>query len=339
MYKSLIVALILGVAAVLGYFTATSGRSVEGDVPRAGQSQAVCMKQPAEHADMVRVEGGSFTRGATEFYPEEGPTGEIRVDGFWIDRFEVTNARFSEFVNATGYVTVAERRPDPEDFPGIEPSLLQPGSVVFIMPTEAAGSLVQWWRFVPGANWREPTGPGSSIKGREDHPVVHIAYQDALAYANWLGHALPTEAQWEYAARGGLDQAHFAWGDEFLVDGKHQANTWQGVFPVTNANEDNFPGTAPVGCFPANGYDLHDMIGNVWEWVDDWYYPAHKQQVSVDEKGYDPRQPGVPVKVIKGGSYLCAENYCRRYRPAARHPQETTLGAAHIGFRTVKNES
>ena len=333
MKKSLIIALIMGIAALLGYYISMHGKPAVSDAPR---SQANCRK-PAEHADMVRIEGGSFTKGAAGFYPEEAPPREMTVDGFWIDRFEVTNARFGEFVDATGYVTVAQRRPDPKDFPGIDPALLQPGSVVFIMPTDSAGKLTQWWRFVPGANWREPTGPGSSIDGREHHPVVHIAYPDALAFAEWMGHELPTEAQWEYAARGGLDKAPFAWGNEYLVDGEHQANTWQGVFPVANAIEDSFPGTAPAGCFTANGYGLYDMIGNVWEWVDDWYYPVNAQQAPAGATGHDPRQPGMPVKVIKGGSYLCAENYCRRYRPAARHPQETTLGAAHIGFRTVNN--
>ena len=333
MYKSLTAVLILGIVVALGYFITMNGKAPMSDETR---SMTSCSK-PAEHADMVWIEGGSYTRGAAEFYPEEGPPQDIRVGGFWIGRFEVTNARFSEFIKATGYITVAERTPDPKDFPGIDPVLLQPGSVVFIMPTDSAGKLTQSWRFVPGANWREPTGPGSSIEGRGDHPVVHITYQDALAFADWLGHELPTEAQWEYAARGGLDKAVFAWGDEFLVGGKHQANTWQGLFPVMNTNDDSFPGAAPVGCFPANAYGLYDMIGNVWEWVDDWYYPTLDQQASVNEQGHDPRQPGVPVKVIKGGSYLCAENYCQRYRPAARHAQETTLGAAHIGFRTVKN--
>lgn len=334
MKNVLIITLILGVAAALGYQIAIDGGPGK---PDASLSQADCSIAP-EQADMVRVEGGSFTRGSAGFYPEEGPAGEIEVGGFWIDRFEVTNARFAEFVDQTGYVTVAERQPNPEDFPGIDPALLQPGSVVFIMPTDEAGEFTQWWRFVTGANWREPVGPGSSIEGMENHPVVHVTYQDARAFAEWLGHDLPTEAQWEYAARGGLDKAVFAWGDEYLVGGEHQANTWQGLFPVANSTEDRFQDTAPVGCFPANGYGLYDMIGNVWEWVGDWYYPTHEQQKSVDEKGYDPRQPGVPVKVIKGGSYLCAENYCRRYRPAARHAQEATLGAAHIGFRTVKNE-
>ncbi|MDE0286185.1 MAG: formylglycine-generating enzyme family protein [Gammaproteobacteria bacterium] len=330
MKKYLPIAIILGVAAILGYLVAMDDGSKTGDT---SASMADC-RGAAEHGEMVWIEGDSFTRGATGFYPDEGPPEEIRVGGFWIDRFEVTNARFGEFVDATGYVTVAETQPDPEDFPGIDPALLQPGAVVFTMPTDPAGNLTQWWRFVPGANWREPGGPGSSIEGLENYPVVHVTYQDAKAFAEWLGHDLPTEVQWEYAARGGLDKAVYAWGDEFLVDGRHQANTWQGVFPVTNAEEDTFPGSAPVGCFPANGYGLYDMIGNVWEWIDDWYYPVYGTQGS---GGHDPRQPGMPVKVIKGGSYLCADNYCRRYRPAARHAQETTLGAAHIGFRTVRN--
>lgn len=330
MKKALIIALILAVAAAVGYLIAMDGGPGTGDTPA---SMADCRQAP-EYGEMIRIEGGSFTRGATGFYPDEGPPSEVRVGGFWIDRFEVTNARFGEFVAATGYVTVAERQPDPEDFPGGDPALLEPGSVVFTMPTDAAGNLAQWWRFVPGANWREPGGPGSSIGGLENYPVVHVTYQDAKAFAEWLGHDLPSEAQWEYAARGGLDQAVYAWGDEYLVDGRHQANTWQGVFPVMNSREDLFSGAAPVGCFPANGYGLYDMIGNVWEWVDDWYYPVYGTQGS---GGHDPRQPGLPVKVIKGGSYLCADNYCRRYRPAARHAQETTLGAAHIGFRTVRN--
>ena len=252
MKKSLITAFCLGIAAVLVYLIAMNDKPV---VSGANQPQASC-SNPEQHADMVRVEGGSFTRGSAGFYPEEGPTGEIEVGGFWIGRFEVTNARFAEFVDQPGYVTVAERQPDPEDFPGIDPALLQPGSVVFIMPTGEAGQFTQWWRFVPGANWREPAGPGSSIEGMENHPVVHVTYQDALAFAGWLGHDLPTEAQWEYAARGGLDKAVFAWGDEYLVGGKHQANTWQGLFPVANSTEDRFQDAAPVGCFPANGYGL-----------------------------------------------------------------------------------
>ena len=328
--------ILIVVAAVAGYFVA-SARKPMAQNAAAEQGPATCAK-PAAQAEMAWIEGGVFTQGATGFYPEEGPPRTLEVKGFWIDKFEVTNAQFSEFVAATGYVTVAEREPDPQHFPGLDPALLTPGSAVFVMPTAADGKLTQWWRFIPGANWREPAGPGGATSaGREHHPVVHIAYEDALAYANWKGRALPTEAQWEYAARGGLEQAVFAWGDEFSPEGKHQANTWQGMFPALNANEDGFPGTAPVGCFPANGYGLHDMIGNVWEWVDDWYYPERDPETATGAPGHDPRQPGVPVKVIKGGSYLCAKNYCRRYRPAARHPQELALGAAHLGFRTVKN--
>ena len=330
MNKALLITLAMGFAALLGYLFAAGDKPD----PQHGMAAQTSCRDAAQHADMVWIEGGSYTRGSTDFYPDEGPPQRVTVDGFWIDRFEVTNARFSAFVEATGYVTVAERQPDPQDFPGIDPALLQPGAVVFIKPASSAGRLTQWWQFVPGANWREPTGPGSSITDMDNHPVVHISHEDARAFADWLGHELPTEAQWEYAARGGLEQARFAWGDEFLVDGQHQANTWQGVFPVNNATEDRFPGTAPAGCFPANGYGLYDMIGNVWEWVDDWYYPVYGTPGS---GGHDPRQPGMPVKVIKGGSYLCAENYCQRYRPAARHAQEATLGAAHIGFRTVKN--
>ena len=294
--------------------------------------------------DMAWIPAGSFTMGASEYYPDEGPLKEVTLDGFWIDRYEVTNAQFSKFVDATNYVTVAERQLNPKDFPGIPAESLVPGSVVFIMPTELlnGGNPIQWWQFVPGANWRQPTGPGSDIKGKENYPVVHVAYEDAFSYAKWLGHDLPSEAQWEYAARGGLEQQTYSWGKEFTPANKWQANTWQGMFPVNNTEEDGYVGAAPVGCYPDNGYGLHDVTGNVWEWVADWYYPEHLDEGDVirDEAktGFDPRQPGLPVKVIKGGSYLCAENYCMRYRPAARHAQETTLGAAHIGFRTVRNE-
>jgi len=293
--------------------------------------------------NMVWVPAGSFIMGASGYYPEEGPLQKVSLAGFWIDKHEVTNAQFSRFVAATGYVTVAERQPDPNDFPSIRAKDLKPGSAVFIMPTEFVngGSLTQWWQFIAGAHWRQPTGPGSNIAGKEHHPVVHVAYEDALAYADWLGHDLPTEAQWEYAARGGLEQQTYSWGEELTPDNKWQANTWQGLFPIRNTEEDGHIGTAPVGCYPENAYGLHDISGNVWEWVADWYYPRHQDRQGVVQdqqaKGYDPRQPGRPVKVIKGGSYLCAENYCRRYRPAARHAQETTLGAAHIGFRTVKS--
>jgi len=324
-------------AAISVYFIALPGEALVSHFSAAPQTSMTCAK-PTDADDMIRIDGGGFIQGSADFYPEEAPPVKTEVTGFWIDKYEVTNAKFKKFVDETGYITVAERVPDPSAHPGIDPALLAPGSVVFIMPTDATGQLTQWWQFVPGANWRAPKGPGSSIDGMEHHPVVHVAYEDALAYADWSGHALPTEAQWEYAARGGLEKKTFAWGDAFLINEKHQANTWQGTFPVQNSKDDHFLGAAPVGCFPANGYGLHDMIGNVWEWVDDWYYPSHQFTKTETGSGYDPRQAGVPVKVIKGGSYLCAKNYCMRYRPAARHAQETSLGAAHIGFRTIKTD-
>ena len=291
-----------------------------------------CLSPPlnGDH-EMVWIEGGSFSMGSDSFYPEESPPVETVVAGFLIDRHEVTNRQFGRFVAATGYITVAERQPLPEDLPQFPPDRLTPGSVVFIDPMAAipGGDITQWWQFIEGADWRHPEGPASSITGRDDYPVVHLAYEDAVAYAQWLGHQLPTEAQWEYAALAGAKSTPLHAGEP--------ANTWQGIFPLRNTKQDGYTATAPVGCYPPNGYGLYDMIGNVWEWVSDWYYPGHRFSAAGYEQGYDPRQPGVPVKVIKGGSYLCAQNYCMRYRPSARQPQEATLGAAHIGFRTVVN--
>lgn len=290
----------------------------------------------AFHKNMVWIPGGTFMMGSSTYYPEEQPVNKVSVTGFWMDKYEVTNQQFSAFVNATGYITVAEHPLNPDTFPEIPATHLKAGSVVF---THSAPH----WQFIVGANWRHPTGPGSNLQGKAQHPVVHIAYEDALAYAKWLGHTLPTEAQWEYAARGGLVQKNYTWGDKLTPNVVWQANIWQGLFPVQNTGHDGYTDTAPVGCYPANGFGLYDMTGNVWEWVSDWYYPSHQKNkpVSISQKntGYDPRQPGVPVKVIKGGSYLCAENYCKRYRPAARHAQDITLGTSHIGFRTVKNIS
>ena len=227
---------------------------------------------------MVWIEGGRFTMGDDEERPEERAAHEVTVKGFWIDRHEVTNAEFARFVEATGYVTVAERGLDPKDHPGMPPELLAPGAVVFT-PPDGVLDLVdvnQWWRYVAGADWRHPSGPGSSIEGRDNHPVVNVAYEDALAYAEWLGRALPTEAQWEFAARGGLDGATYSWGDEYYdpVAG-WRANSWQGLFPLKDDADDGYPGTAPVGCFAPNGYGLFDMAGNVWEYARDWYVPEH----------------------------------------------------------------
>ena len=286
----------------------------------------------------VLVAGGRFRMGG-DVYPHEAPLHEVRVDDFRIDAHEVTNKQFAEFVAATGYVTVAERVPDPAEFPGAPPEMLQPGAVVFTPPSiDSPGG--PWWSYVPGANWRHPQGPDSDIDGRDHYPVVQIAFEDAAAYAAWAGRRLPTEAEYEYAARSGRDGERYAWGgDELAPEGRHLANTWQGLFPVQNTEDDGYTGAAPVGCYPANDYGAFDMIGNVWEWTASWYRPQHDPADNDNPQGppdsYDPANEGFPVKVIKGGSYLCAPNYCRRYRPAARHAQDMGLGTSHIGFRTV----
>lgn len=326
---------VLLTAAVVGFYLSIPAPT---DISTTAASQ--CFPDGIETGnDQVWIEGGSFIMGESAYYPEEGPLREITVEGFWIDRHEVSNAQFARFVQASGYITEAEKKPDPSLFPGIPEDTLTPGSVVFIMPTDIqrGGDVTQWWQYIPGANWRQPLGPGSDIHGKEYHPVVHVTYADALAYAQWAGRDLPTEAEWEYAARGGLERQTYSWGNELKPAESWQANIWQGTFPLANNGEDGYTGTAPVGCYPPNRYGLHDMTGNVWEWVSDWYYPNHEyaNHADPDRPGFDPRQPGVPVRVIKGGSYLCAKNYCVRYRPAARQPQETTLSAAHIGFRTV----
>jgi len=298
------------------------------------------------HAGMVWIEGGSFTMGDDEERPEERTAHAVTLGGFWIDRHEVTNAQFARFVEATGYVTIAERGLDPKDHPGIPPELLAPGAVVFT-PPDGLLNLVdvsQWWRYTAGADWRHPSGPGSSIAGRANHPAVNLAYEDAQAYARWLGRELPSEAQWEFAARGGLDGATYSWGDEYYdpVAG-WRANTWQGLFPLKDNVDDGYHGAAPVGCFAPNGYGLFDMAGNVWEYARDWYVPEHPPAPAIDPVGPDLALaaryagPSGPSVVIKGGSYLCAPNFCARYRPAARQPQELNLGASHLGFRTVSN--
>lgn len=264
----------------------------------------------------VSLEAGLFAMGEDRAYPEEGPVREVQVDAFEIDRSEVTNARFAAFVEATGYVTDAERAPDPARHPGIPADALVPGSAVFISPLISRSP--QWWQFVEGANWRQPEGPGSTIETRMDHPVVHVSYADVLAFAKWAGGDLPTEAEWEYAARGGLARARFEWGNQPIGEGPARANTWQGGFPIENKGADGYVGTAPVGCFPANGHGLFDMTGNVWESTKDQLDPLDRNS-----------------GLIKGGSHLCAENFCQRYRPAARHPQERDFSTSHIGFRLV----
>jgi len=309
-------------------------------------------------AELIWVDGGSFRMGSVDHYPEEAPIHTVAVDGFWIRPTQVTNRDYASFVDTTGYVTVAERPLDPADYPGAPPENLVPGSLVFTMtpgPVDLA-RVNAWWRWTPGAYWRHPEGPASSIEERLDHPVVHVAHEDAAAYAVWAGEALPTEAEWEHAARAGHEGRAFIWGDEATPDGVYLANFWQGGFPYRNSEADGYAGTAPVGSFPANDFGLFDMAGNVWEWTDDWYVehlpadaadqpdkpccvPTNPRGGTVDDS-YDPAAPQfrIPRKVVKGGSFLCADEYCQRYRPAARRPQMIDTGMSHIGFRTVQRD-
>ncbi|MFO7181395.1 MAG: formylglycine-generating enzyme family protein [Pseudomonadota bacterium] len=300
---------------------------------------------------LVWIPEGRFRMGSNRHYPEEAPEHDVEVDGFWMDRYPVTNRDFARFVDATGYVTVAERPVDPRDYPGAAPELLVPGSAVFRKPTGPVNldDCLSWWTYVPGASWKHPEGPGSTIAGRELHPVVHVAYEDAEAYARWAGKELPTEAEWERAARGRHIGAEFCWGNEATPSGRHLANYWQGPFPWHNSVEDGFEGTSPVGSFPPNDFGLYDMAGNVWEWTSTWFAPHHEHPAVAErpccvprnptgpsrEQSVDPRAPRFPRKVLKGGSFLCAANYCFRYRPAARFAQTIDTAACHIGFRCV----
>ncbi|WP_426575046.1 formylglycine-generating enzyme family protein [Aquihabitans sp. McL0605] len=294
---------------------------------------------------MVEIAGRTFAMGSERFYPEERPIHDETVDGFWIDRHLVTNAQFAAFTAATGYVTVAERPLDPAMFPGAPAELLVPGGLVFDPPPGPVplDDFTRWWAYVPGSSWRTPFGPRSSTDGRGDHPVVQVAFEDAEAYAAWRGARLPTEAEWELAARGGLDGAEFCWGDEPYPGGRQLANSWQGSFPWENTNLDGYLATSPVGAFPANGLGLFDMAGNVWEWTTDWWADQHGAVHSccgpTVDRG-DPeasKAPGElqPRRVIKGGSHLCSPNYCLRFRPAARQPEAIDTATCHLGFRCV----
>jgi formylglycine-generating enzyme len=287
--------------------------------------------------ELVRIPAQSAVLGSEQHYAEEGPARLVSVDGFWIQTHQVTNDEFAEFVSATGYVTIAERPLDPADYPDAPVENLQPGSMVFHRtpgPVDLK-HLNQWWAWTPGACWSHPRGSRSTLKNRENHPVVHVGYQDAEAFASWAGLSLPTEAEWETAARGGLAGAAYTWGDEPERRGQRLANYWHGEFPYLP--ETGYGTTQPVGSFPPNGYGLFDMAGNVWEWTADWYAGSREGDPCCEADSYDPRQPQfrVPRKVIKGGSFLCADSYCLRYRPAARRPQMVDTGMSHIGFRCV----
>jgi formylglycine-generating enzyme required for sulfatase activity len=290
---------------------------------------------------MALVEGGSLLQGSTEFYPEEQPVREVAVAELWVDIHPVTNADFRRFVKDTGHVTVAEQAPNPADFPDADPADLVPGSLVFT-PTAGRVSLddwQRWWRWQPGADWRHPEGPGSTLNGRDRHPVVHVSHDDALAYAAWAGRRLPTEPEWEFAARGGLVGARYPWGDEFMPRGKVMANTWHGDFPWRNDLPKKHGMTTPVGSYPANGYGLLDVAGNVWEWTASAWTPSHADAV---EAGLEPACCAPAAQrtestrfVTKGGSHLCAPNYCHRYRPAARQGHAIRSTTGHLGFRCV----
>jgi len=303
-------------------------------------------------SECVWVPGGVFTMGSDHHYPDEGPARRVEVDGLWMGEKPVTNSDFAAFVDETGYTTLAEVAPKAEDYPGVHPSDLVPGSLVFQMtprPVDLSDYRI-WWHWTHGADWRHPTGPDSDLDGLEDHPVTHVAHEDAATYAEWAGESLPTEAEWEFAARGGLDGAEFVWGDDNPQEnGSPVANTWQGRFPYENTEDDGYTRTSPVGSYEANGFGLYDMAGNVWEWTDDWYddrssdpieNPCCGPKHAAIEASYDPATPDlkIPRKVIKGGSHLCTIQYCFRYRPAARQPQTIDTSASHLGFRCISRD-
>ncbi len=319
--RSILLALVFATAACGGR---TSG---------AGADSSACIAPD----EPVFIKGGDFIMGADDAYPEEGPAHQVTVSSFWLDPAEVTVARFSAFVEETGYVTVAEKPVDAATMEGLaihDTAALEPGGAVFQPSPDISLSALSWWKYVPGANWRYPRGPDKS-RAAPSEPATQIAFKDAVAFAEWAGGRLPTEAEWEYAARGGRVSA------AAQTSPPDNANTWQGIFPVQNTKQDGFEGVAPTGCFEPNKLGLYDMIGNVWEWTATWYAPRHRVDETEDPVGpapaesYDLHNPGTPVRVIKGGSYLCAENYCMRYRPAARHAQDTGLGTNHIGFRVA----
>lgn len=330
-------------------FTARLPDPATANAPDAGEIEPTEVRdeKPAEYApeSMVWIPPGKFSMGsAYEPFGDARPIHTVELDGFWMDETPVTNRQFAAFVEATGYVTIAERKPKAEDFPGVPAEALVPGSLVFT-PTDGPvplGNYAAWWRYVPGASWRHPEGPESSIAGRHDHPVVQIAWYDAEEYAKWAGKRLPTEAEWEYAARGGLTQKPYVWGDEFMPGGQFMCNSWQGRFPYQNTKQDGWTRTSPVKSFPANPFGLYDMAGNVWQWCSDWYRPDYyAESPCKDPQGpvdsFDPNEPGIAKRVQRGGSFLCSDQYCSRYMPGGRGKGALDTGSSHVGFRCVRS--
>jgi formylglycine-generating enzyme required for sulfatase activity len=316
-----------------------------GKVKDAGPVEPTALaKRPAPvraPEGMVWIPGGRFSMGSDyEPFNDSRPIHVVELDGYWLDKTPVTNAQFAKFVKATGYKTVAERKPSAADYPNVPPDKLVAGAVVFSPPAQPVplDNVGQWWAWVPGADWRHPEGPKSDIEGRDDHPVVHVCWDDAVAFCKWSGKRLPTEAEWEFAARGGLTQKPFVWGDELRPGGKIMANTFQGRFPVQDRKEDGFARTSPVGKFAPNGFGLYDMAGNVWQWCSDWFRPDYyAQSPAKNPQGpadsYDPDEPGIPKRVHRGGSFLCTDQYCSRYMPGGRGKGAVDTGTSHVGFR------
>jgi len=360
MSRSLSLIVLIAVGATALFFWTRKGSDVPAGPPTLKPTAANTVSPPgAAPEGMVWIPGGEFSMGSDDprgmicggpdAMPDARPIHRVYVDGFWMDTTEVTNEQFERFVKATGYVTVAERVPKPEDFPGAPLENLVPGAVVFKPTSEPVplNNHFQWWEYVRGASWRHPAGPESDLKGREKHPVVHVAYEDAEAYVKWAGKRLPTEAEWEFAARGGLSSQPYAWGTELKPGGKWAANIYQGRFPMKDDAEDGFVGAAPVAQYPANGYGVYDMAGNVWEWCSDWYRPDYYETVFTTDgvarnptgpaDSFDPVEPGVPKRVHRGGSFLCTDLYCTRYMVGSRGKGELSTGSSHLGFRCVKS--